>query len=102
MSDIEFASGFYAKAPHPNSPNFVKAKVSIKREEFIKWLQDRDGEYVNLDVKVSQSGNWYASVDNWKPDPSRASSGEREGKGDALLNEQRRDPRTDLDDDVPF
>lgn len=67
MSDIEFPKGIGFKAPHQNAPEYVKAKVSIKREELIAWLQSKQGDWINLDVKVSQNGKWYAAVDNWKP-----------------------------------
>ena len=73
MSDqMEFIDGLFAKAPHPNAPDFVKAKISIKREELINWLNNRSDEWVNIDVKEGRTGKWYASVDNWKPDPAMA------------------------------
>ena len=67
MSDKEFISGLIVKAPHDNAPEYVKAKLSIRREELIAWLQTKDSDWVNADVKVSQGGKWYAAVDNWKP-----------------------------------
>ncbi|MBT3608993.1 MAG: hypothetical protein HN516_01500, partial [Gammaproteobacteria bacterium] len=68
MADqIEFIDGFFAKAPRANAPDFVKANISIKREEMIRWLSAKDDEWVNIDVKEARSGKWYASVDNWKP-----------------------------------
>ena len=76
-NENEFVSGLIVKAPHENAPDYVKAKLSIKREELIGWLQTRNEEWVNADVKVSQSGKWYAAVDNWKPNGS--SSGPRGG-----------------------
>ena len=47
---MEFIDGLFAKAPHPNAPDFVKAKISIKREELINWLNNRSDEWVNIDV----------------------------------------------------
>ena len=67
MSDNEFINGLIVKAPNDNAPEYVKAKVSIKREELIAWLQTKGGEWINADIKVSQTGKWYVSVDNWKP-----------------------------------
>ena len=66
--EVEFADGLFVKPPHANAPAFVKAKLSMKREELIAWLQSREGDWVNFDIKVSNSGKWYAAVDNWKPD----------------------------------
>ena len=60
-------NGLIVKAPNDNAPEYVKAKLSIKREELIAWLQSQTGDWINADVKVSQSGKWYAAVDNWKP-----------------------------------
>lgn len=66
-NDIEFINGLSFKAPNDGAPEYVKAKGSIKREELIAWLQTRDGDWVNFDLKVSTGGKWYVSVDNWKP-----------------------------------
>ena len=52
---MEFIDGLFAKAPHPNAPDFVKAKISIKREELINWLNNRSDEWVNIDVKEGLS-----------------------------------------------
>ena len=67
-NEAEFINGLIVKAPNENAPEYVKAKISIKREELIAWLQTKDGEWVNADVKVSQGGKWYAAVDDWKPE----------------------------------
>ena len=94
-NETEFVNGLIVKAPNDNAPEYVKAKLSIKREELIAWLQTKDGEWVNADIKVSQTGKWYVAVDNWKP------------------NGQRHEPRkpaqarpsnnaAQLDDDIPF
>ena len=67
MSDVEFVDGFIAKAPNENAPDYVKAKVSIKREDLMNWLARRRDEWINLEIKEGRTGRWYASVDNWKP-----------------------------------
>ena len=67
MADAEFITGLLVKAPHEKAPEYVKARLSIKREELIAWLQSKDGEWINADVKVSQGGKWYCAVDTWKP-----------------------------------
>ena len=66
-NEIEFPKGFIVKAPRDNAPDFVKASISIKREELIEWLSNRDGDWINLDVKEAKSGHWYASVNTFKP-----------------------------------
>jgi hypothetical protein len=67
MSDVEFVDGFIAKAPNENAPDYVKAKVSIKREDLLNWLAKRQDEWINVEIKEGRTGRWYASVDNWKP-----------------------------------
>ena len=100
-NDIEFINGLSFKAPNENAPEYVKAKGSIKRAELIAWLQTKDGEWVNFDLKVSNGGKWYAAVDNWKPN----------GNGTPRNNAPqpaRRDPQpafdtsAELDDSIPF
>ena len=76
--EIEFIDGLIIKPPHENAPDFVIAKVSIKREELIGWLESRDGEWINADIREAKSGKYYAAVDNWKPN-SGGSSGSRGG-----------------------
>ena len=110
-NDIEFIDGFFAKAPHENAPEFVKAKVNIKREELLSWLSGRSDEWINIDIKEGRSGKWYASVDNWQPnenqtthyqDPPPATFNLPQGDG---LNEipYGNGSSTDFDkEDVPF
>lgn len=66
MTDI-FVNGMIVKAPHARAPEFVKASISIKREDLVAWLSERSDEWVNIVVKESKGGKWYAAVDNWKP-----------------------------------
>ena len=103
MSDqMEFIDGLFAKAPHPNAPDFVKAKISIKREELINWLNNRSDEWVNIDVKEGRTGKWYASVDNWKPDPAMAENSqpfESTGNSPEFISNTS---EQEFDDDIPF
>jgi hypothetical protein len=90
-TETEFAAGLIVKAPRDGAPDFVKAAISIKRDEFLAWLSERDGEWVNLDVKEAKSGKWYAAVNAYKP---------KEGKPAAKPS--ARVPSSFADDDVPF
>jgi hypothetical protein len=67
-NDTKFIDGLIVKAPNERAPEYVKAKLSIKRQELMAWLQAQQGDWINADVKVSQGGKWYAAVDEWKPD----------------------------------
>jgi hypothetical protein len=89
-TETEFAEGLIVKAPREGAPDFVKAAISIKREEFISWLSSRDGEWVNLDVKEAKSGKWYAAVNAYKPKEAKPAK------------PAARVPSSFADDDVPF
>lgn len=95
-NEIEFVDGLIVKAPRENAPSFVKASLSFKREALIAWLQARDGEWVNVDVKEAKSGKWYAAVDSWKPSEGRSNAPQREPA--------RQAPPTDdfIDDEIPW
>ena len=71
VSDIEFIPGLIAKEPHPKAPDFVKASISIKRADLIAWLHDRTEDWINVDVKESKSGKWYAAVNAYKREESQ-------------------------------
>ncbi len=75
MSDKKFIEGLLVKAPNDNAPEYVKAKLSIKRMELIAWLTQQEGEWINADVKVSQNGKWYAAIDDWKPNGASGAPG---------------------------
>ena len=72
MSDIEFIDGLIAKAPHPKAPEFVKAALSIKRADLIAWLQGRNEEWINADVKESKHGKWYCQFNAYKREEGRS------------------------------
>ncbi len=73
MTDMKFVDGLMAKAPHANAPAFVKCSLSIKNKELVAWLQAQEGEWCNVDIKESRGGKWYASVNEFKPDATKAS-----------------------------
>lgn len=87
-NEIEFPKGFIVKKPRDNAPDFVKASISIKREELIEWLSSKDGDWINLDVKEAKSGHWYSSVNTFKP--------RQETKPGANV------PAAEYDDGIPF
>jgi len=100
-TETAFAQGLIVKAPRDNAPDYVIGSLSIRREEFIAWLQSRDGEWVNLDMKRGQSGKWYAAVNNWKPSQSGGQAnrgGQKYGGRSAPQPAQTEDP----DEAIPF
>jgi len=75
MADIEFVAGMLVKAPAANMPDFLRAKISIKVDEFVPWLKTKMAakeEWINLDICQSASGKWYAKVNSWKPEEKKA------------------------------
>lgn len=69
MADLEFVEGLHVKAPHEKAPDFVKAQISIKVADLGVWLRAKykaGEEWVNVDVKVSKGGKWYAAVSTYK------------------------------------
>ena len=86
--EIEFPNGLMVKKPRDGAPDFVKASISIKREELIEWLSSKNGDWINLDVKEAKSGHWYSSVNTFKP--------KQESKPGANV------PAAEYDSDIPF
>ena len=101
MSDIEFIDGLNAKAPNQGAPEYVKAKLSIKREALIAFLQQREGEWINAEIKESKGGKWYVAVDPWKP------NSEKSGQSDRPQRQESKPAHADasngfVDDEIPF
>lgn len=82
MPEAKFVDGFFVKEPHENAPDFVKCKISMKRQEVISWLNAQDEDWINLDVKKSRDGKLYAQVDNWKPGQRQEPQGGTPTTGD--------------------
>ena len=95
MSEVEFVDGLIAKAPHDNAPEFVKAKLSIKRADLGNWLRAKDDEWININIKEAKSGKWYAEVDTWKPESKQPSEHEQQ-KANGYQ------PQPEMNDDIPF
>jgi hypothetical protein len=74
MADKEFVDGLIVKAPSDKAPDFVKCNISIKRKDLGNWLRGKDDDWINIDVKESKGGKWYAEVSNWKPNAEAASA----------------------------
>ena len=90
--DIQFVDGLIVKCPKTNAPSFVKANISIKVADLTKWLSEQEGEWVNVDVKESKSGKWYAAVNTFKP----------KGQEPAKPAESVADMKSDDLDEIPF
>jgi len=63
-----FADGFIVKRKD-SAPEFVVASVSVKVEDFGKFVKEhQENGWLNMDIKKSQQGKFYAELNTWKPD----------------------------------
>jgi len=93
MSEKEFVEGLIVKPPVSGAPDFIKCQISIKRKDLGNWLRGKEEDWINVDVKVSKKGKWYAEVNNWKP----------KAKEEASQQAAAPAPQPEiLDDDIPF
>ena len=113
MDDSKFAKFIWFNYPHPKAPDFVKGKISIKRDEFMDWLtlQDvNDKGYINLDVKQPKdsSKNPYMEINDYvKVDSQSTSSGQNKpttenNSGVAQAGNTSGINNPDYDPDLPF
>ena len=62
-----FPKGLIFKKPRDGAPEFVKGSISIKVQELITWLNTFQEEWINLDLKESKAGKYYAQLNTFKP-----------------------------------
>jgi hypothetical protein len=55
---------------NPKAPQWIKGKLSFKVDEFITFLKQHEtkGGWVNIDLKESKGGKYYAELNQWKPE----------------------------------
>ena len=94
MAEKEFVNGMIVKEPRNGAPEWLKLNISIKRMDLLKWLGERQDEWVNLDVKMSKNGKMYAEVNNWKPDKDKTNKVIKEPVYGSLEG--------DFNDPIPF
>ena len=72
MSEQEkvFAEGIYFDKPREGAPDFIKGRISLKREALLPFVEKHTNEkgYINLDLKKSQGGKLYLELNDWKPE----------------------------------
>ena len=64
MADVKFVEGIRVFAPNPKAPSFVKGNIKIDKVALMRWLEDQS-EIINVDIKESQKGAWYLSVNEY-------------------------------------
>lgn len=81
-TDNKFVDGLIVKAPRDGAPDFVKGAISIKRGDLGNWLEAKTEEWINVDVKESKAGKWYAEVNDWKPEQKQDATTEVKQEAD--------------------
>lgn len=66
MAEKQFADGIRAFKPNAKAPAFVKADLTINKEELTTWLQSQP-DTIRLSVKESQKGTYYVEVNTFEP-----------------------------------
>ena len=71
MANDDLPRGLLVKAPHPNAPDFVICKLSVKIDEFIATLQANNKQgWCNFEVLRSrEKGTLYSKFDTFEPKP---------------------------------
>ncbi|MAO21992.1 MAG: hypothetical protein CMJ25_14695 [Phycisphaerae bacterium] len=73
-TEKEFVDGLLAKKPRDTAPEWIKCNLSMKRADVIRWLESKEGDWINVQVCEARSGKWYAEVDNWQPTKKASSA----------------------------
>ena len=76
MEEKKYAKGLFVKR-NEKAPEFVVCNISIKADDFDKFVKENTNEkgYVNLQVLRSKDkGTLYAVVDTFEPKASTAST----------------------------
>ena len=62
-----FPKGLIYKKPNPKAPDWVKGTISIKKDEFIDFLNKQDSEWINIDILESKDKTKiYPVLNQWK------------------------------------
>ena len=73
-----FAQGLIFKAPRPKAPDFIKGTLSVKVDEFKEFIDKYINKgWVNIDLKVSKGGKYYAELNTWKKKETQAETIEK-------------------------
>jgi len=65
--EIIFIDGLILKKPSEKAPKWILWNISIKTEDFIKFIQEHDNGsgWLNIDVKEGKSGKVYCSLNTY-------------------------------------
>jgi hypothetical protein len=71
MQEKKFPEGISVFQPNDKAPEWVIANLSIRPEEFKKWLDENkeavsERGFLRLDIKNSKKGSYYLEVNTYK------------------------------------
>lgn len=82
-----FIKGMIFKAPRAKAPSFVKGSLSIKVEELVPFLQEHSKNgWVNINLKESRGGKYYAELDTWQPKSTEKEDREYDRRADEAMD----------------
>jgi hypothetical protein len=92
----DFIDGLFVKNPRENAPDFVKGSLSILIDKFIPYLKSKANAkgFVNIDLLISQDGNLYAKLNDWKQSGDQI-------KPEPIEHEMAEDVETNIEN-LPF
>ena len=93
--DKVFPNGIIFAYPKEGAPEFVIGKISIKKSELIPFLNSQNGDWVNLDVKLSKKNTIYCDLNTWKPNKNEVAE-----KGYKTINKTPEPPEDNSE--LPF
>ncbi len=106
-----FTQGLRFWDKHPNAPEWVIGKISIKPKEFTDWLKanyKKGEEYINIEVKRGNSGNPYTELSTFKPNQASQSykdannAPSQSSGGNSQQGQQNQNRYADWDADMIF
>jgi hypothetical protein len=106
MSDEKiFVDGMIVKR-NENAPDFVICNLSLKGVELVAFMREhhKDG-WLNIQVKRSKGGKYYAELDTWQPTQGQAATAGMAQAKQAAQPEPppaAPDPMEDFSDQIPF
>ncbi len=97
---------------HPEAPSFVICNLSLKLPEFREFVnKNKSGDWMNIDVKMSKGGKFYAELNTYKADkekkaeftPEEIEMMQKMREGKVASNDPIQYPHDEITpDDIPF
>jgi hypothetical protein len=116
-NEPKFVNGLIVKR-HPKAPEWVICALSFKAEEFAKYLaENQKNGWLNVDVKLSRGGKYYAEENQYVPGTKNATRtvGDTQNEGNTDYGTQEastgqntpetgapQDPSQEYIDSIPF